>query len=803
MRKFLLLILITLSFQLIGQRLTPQYSKVKIILNGDEDIRQLGGLGLDVTHGQLARGRFLINDFADYEIDLIKNAGFKYEILIEDVVRWYQEQSQKFHDHDHDHEGHGHELYNPNKTTASDCVSSNTNWEVPDNFSLGSWLGYFRYDEMIMHLDSMVNSYPNLISAKTPITSTLTHDGNPVYFLRISDNPNVDEDEPEALYTSLHHAREPGSLSQNIFFMWYLLENYDTDPEIKYLLDNTELYFIPCVNPDGYKYNEVTNPGGGGLWRKNRRDNGNGTFGVDLNRNYGYAWAFDDFGSSPSSSSDVYRGPFASSEPETQNVMALCQDHQFRIALNYHTYGNLLIHPWGYSDTPTDVQETYAAFAELLTEENNYFFGTGSQTVGYTVNGVSDDWMHGDSSKPQIYSMTPEVGTGGFWAPESVIIDYCKANMHQNMTVARLLLNYGVAKDLTGGVILDYDNTLNYSLKKYGLMDGALNVTLTGISPNVASTAGTNIHDLNHLEAIQATLDYSIVPGTPSGSQIILGLSLSNGIYTYTDTLTKIFGGEIPEFEDDGEDPSNWITAGTWNSTDESFYSPNNSYTDSPNSNYDESIDNYFQYNGIISLTDPEIIEAKLTFWTHWDIETEYDYAMVELSEDGDIWIPACGLYTKPGTEFQYLNQPVYDGVQTDWVLEEMDLEYYIGKDLHIRFLMSSDGFIEEDGFYFDDLKVIVRKEVDAPVGTEDLISKLISVHPNPASNQVHFEFNQTDFNNTNLIIYNSIGQVVIEKSIDSKITTLDSSGWEAGVYHYKMIENGIVLGTSRLVIVR
>ena len=83
------------------------------------------------------------------------------------------------------------------------------------------------------------------------------------------------KEKPQVLYTSIHHAREPMSLSQLIFYMWYLLENYDSDPEVQYILNNTELYFIPVVNPDGYLYNEFTNPTGGGLWRKNRK-NSNG-----------------------------------------------------------------------------------------------------------------------------------------------------------------------------------------------------------------------------------------------------------------------------------------------------------------------------------------------------------------------------------------------------------------------------------------------------------------------------------------------------------------------------------------------
>src|SRR5690606_2209606 len=115
----------------------------------------------------------------------------------------------------------------------------------------------------------------------------------------ISDQPDVDQDEPEVLYDALHHAREPASLSQLIFYMWYLLENYGTNDEVTYLVDSTEMYFVPCVNPDGYVYNWNNHPTGGGMWRKNRRVNGNGTFGVDLNRNYGHEWGYNNTGSSP------------------------------------------------------------------------------------------------------------------------------------------------------------------------------------------------------------------------------------------------------------------------------------------------------------------------------------------------------------------------------------------------------------------------------------------------------------------------------------------------------------------------
>ena len=201
---------------------------------------------------------------------------------------------------------------------------------------------------------------------------------------------------------------------------------------------------MPCVNPDGYVYNELNNPDGGGLWRKNRRANDDGTFGVDLNRNYGFKWGFDDFGSSPIPISETYRGTEPFSEPETQAIRHLCLQHDFGIALNYHSYGNFLIYPFGYTDESFAVYESFAELARVLTSQNNYVFGTGVETVAYLTNGDSDDWMFGDNeSKKEIFALTPEVGSKNdwFWPETDRIIPLSKENVFQNLQAASFLLN--------------------------------------------------------------------------------------------------------------------------------------------------------------------------------------------------------------------------------------------------------------------------------------------------------------------------------------------------------------------------
>ena len=226
--------------------------------------------------------------------------------------------------------------------------------------------GYFTYQEVLDELDQMKALYPNLITTKANISNFLTQGqpdnsvtpsigGNGIKWVKISDNPDASESEPQILYTAIHHAREPMSLHQLIFYMWYLLENYETDPEIQSIVDNTELYFVPVVNPDGYLYNEKTNPNGGGFWRKNRRNNGNGTFGVDNNRNYEYfidgnsgngMWGGE--GSSGNPDSQVYRGSAPFSEVENQAMKWFVEQHNFIMAFNNHSYGELLLRPYGY-----------------------------------------------------------------------------------------------------------------------------------------------------------------------------------------------------------------------------------------------------------------------------------------------------------------------------------------------------------------------------------------------------------------------------------------------------------------------
>lgn len=142
------------------------------------------------------------------------------------------------------------------------------------------------------------------------------------------------------------------------------------------------------------------------------------SYGVDLNRNYGYQWGFDNIGSSFTPQSGVYRGTGPFSEPETKAVRDFCYQRKFVTALNYHTYGNLLVHPWGYSDTPTAEAATFDAFAEAMTLQNNFRAGTGTETVAMSRMATPTTGCTAKRLSNRAFIDYEEIGAEGFW-PQS------------------------------------------------------------------------------------------------------------------------------------------------------------------------------------------------------------------------------------------------------------------------------------------------------------------------------------------------------------------------------------------------
>ncbi|HLP94244.1 MAG TPA: M14 family zinc carboxypeptidase [Saprospiraceae bacterium] len=748
-----------------------KYSRVEIDLRG-KDINLLTQLGIETDHGIHVPGQMLVADLAASELELVKNAGFTTKIRIEDLKQDYLAK-----------------LANPQAQDRDANCSGNgvTPYPTPANYTYGSMGGYHTLSEMMQVLDDMRAKFPNLITARADASDTITTwEGRKIQFVKISDNPDADEPESEVLYTALHHSREPNGASQLLFFMWYLLENYATDPEIKYLVDNLELYFIPCVNPDGYVYNETNDPQGGGMWRKNLRDNGDGSFGVDLNRNYGHFWGNDNNGSSPNPQSLTYRGPSAFSEPETRTIRDFARAHDFIFAHNYHTFSNLLIYPWAYNNTLAD--PSLAIFAKLFTRENKYKAGTSIETVGYNVNGSSDDWMFAEKG---INSYTPEVGKTGFWPQPSEIDDLNRENLWQNLATALCALRFGEVNDKTEQYLSTLNPEINLELVRYGYQDGPFTVSLSPGSSNVLSIQNNsfNVSPLQ-FETVALTSQVTLNPSIQLGDEFRLLLTYSNGVYSKTDTLRKFYGGkDVVLFEENSNSIADWTVNGNWATTQSTFVSAPFSITDSPNGPYPPVTYSDIQLsNGGIYIPDGAK-SPQLRFWAKWDIEPRYDYVQVRAS--GNEEKALCGRYTKIGSGIgaQPFGEPLFEDLQPDWVEECMDLSAFVGQNISIRFVFGSDNGDERDGFYFDDLEVVytdptLLNTVSIPLND----FRLKQNEPNPANDftVIRWENAGKIGGNATLRVFNALGELMTEMPVllhqETQIR-LNTGQWPAGVY--------------------
>ncbi len=764
------LFIIALSCNVIAQE-QMIYKRVKIALDGKEMI-DLAQTGIDVTEGIYKAGHALETDLSTEEIAKVEAAGFQLNVIIEDVSLFYSQRAAS-------------------EAGIPITRDPSVEFPVPANWEYGSMGGFYTYAQVLEKLDFMAAQWPDLITVRAAVNPlTPSHLGNPIWWVKISDNPGVAEEEPQVLYTSLIHAREGIGVQQMIYFMLHLLENYDSDPSIQALVNSRELYFIPVANPDGYLYNQQTDPNGGGMWRKNRRNNG-GSYGVDINRNFGYKWGIDNNGSSPNPSDLTYRGPSAFSEPETDNLRQFAESHNFKIALNYHSFSNLLLYPWGYTDEFCPDDAIFYAHATLMTRDNGYTIGPASTTI-YPTNGGSDDYMYGDTqNKNAIFSYTPELGNDGdgFWPSTNRIIPLCQENMIQNMMAAYLSGSYGKLTDLSETIIGERSFYMPFKLQRLGFGESeGWEVSITPLDEHITSVGpAVEIGQLDIMEAVTDSVQITLGNALQSGMEFRFLLHLNNGEYVLTDTITKMFGTTSVVFEDDCDQIANW-TSSSWGVTTSSFVSAPASISDSPFGEYNNDVNNIITLSLPIEL--PETPYANLSYWAKWDIESGWDYTQVLIKPAGTfVWTALSGKYTKAGNSNQLQGQPLYDGT-SGWVREEIDLTSYAGTSFQLRFALTSDGSVTGDGFYFDDLKIVMLN-VETGLADAGNINPSFRLYPNPASDVVNLETNNAFFAGELIEVVDLQGKTVTRQTVNERSNRfmLNAKALVPGVYFVKRSE--------------
>jgi len=784
MKKSILLIFLC-SFTLLLSAQQQTYSRVKIYTD-TKTPGELLATGIEITGADPGKHWYMA-EISQKDIAVIAAAGFRYEVIIPDLVKYYT--------------GRFREKTSPAETDNL----LNEAWPQPVHFSLGSCGGFCTVDEMTSQLDLMRSLYPSLVSVKHPLNDTLTTiEGRNIYYVRISDNPDVDESEPEVLYTGMHHAREPIGMQHLLYYMWYLLENYNSDPSIKALVDNTEMYFVPVFNVDGYTYNITTNPAGGGLWRKNRRNNGAGSYGVDLNRNYGYKWGYDDSGSSPDPESEIYRGTAPFSEPETRMMKYFCESHNFEIALNYHSYANLFLYAWGWSPFTTPDDAVFGAYGKQMTKENNYTYGPGYSTI-YPTNGGSDDWMYGEqTTKPEILSYTPEVGGGtdGFWPVQDRIVPLCQENMFASITAARLLGNYGTVTDKSPFFLWNQAGYLPFDVQRLGMQNGSYTVSVIPLNTAFASVGEAKvIQGLELLEIHSDSISYQVSNTIHVGDTIQYILKIDNGTFTAQDTIMRIFGFPYTVFNDDLSGSANWT--GSWGLTGSQYFSPPSCMTDSPDGFYSANDSKLITLNTETDLTGSLLMV--LQFQAKWALEKDYDYVQLSISDNqGATWTPLQGKYTHPGTIYQAYGQPVYDGKQDGWVRETISLNEYMGKNVLFRFRLKADQGTEMDGFYFDDFNISMLLDPTSAGFYNSDLSILGIPFPNPASGRFEVNYKLPGGSAKAEIVVNTPAGITVSHTRllqQAGIAGINISSLAPGIYFVSLVSPGVHSPVRKLVV--
>jgi len=363
---------------------------------------------------------------------------------------------------------------------------------------------YLSYDQYISLLNTLQKDYQDYL-----ILSSIgkTFEGNDIPLITMK-SPLINKDNNESkinsgiLINGMHHGREPVSMMMNIYLILHLLSLSQLDLHL--ILSYTNIYFIPIINIDTYKYNSQKYLSGQGIKnmmaRKNRRvipskKCKDEDIGIDLNRNYDYDFGKDNEGSSNNPCQEDYRGEKPFSEPETKAIKDFVDSHpDIKIVYNYHTWGNLVITAFNClsnKDSDNLIKKNfpihYSMYEDFKKEAEfpkNFIFGNADKTIKYRANGDATDWFLG---KKNILSFSPELGNGNknsdyFYPNREVTFDVLEKNLRSGLYAMQKSMFYLKGELISanyynsGNEKKIYKNMKEFESKKFSLNDVILDV---------------------------------------------------------------------------------------------------------------------------------------------------------------------------------------------------------------------------------------------------------------------------------------------------------------------------------------
>jgi carboxypeptidase T len=385
---------------------------------------------------------------------------------------------------------------------------------------------YHNYAEMTSSIQQIAAAHPDITRI---YTTGLSLEGRPILAVKISDAPDVDDPaEPAVLFFALTHAREHLTVEMGLEVIRLFTEGYGLDPALTNLVNTREIWVLPNVNPDGGEYDIES--GFYQWWRKNRRPNPDGSYGVDLNRNYGFRWGCCG-GSSSSPSSEVYRGPTSFSEPETQVVRDFVLAHpDITAAITFHTYAELILYPYGYTDNnlPSDMDpndyNAFVALARRMADTNGYTPRQASDL--YITDGDAVDWLYGAH---RIFAFTfemyPPDDSPGFYPPADVIQAQTRRNDAAVTYLVAVADNPRKVIGLGGDAITP---TVSITVTPPAVSVGQAIIASATVSDDVSVTlVAWQVDD--QVVAMQMTGPYSLIWTPATGVHIVQALAFDAG----------------------------------------------------------------------------------------------------------------------------------------------------------------------------------------------------------------------------------------------------------------------------------
>ncbi len=495
---------------------------------------------------------------------------------------------------------------------------------------------YHSYSEVNQILRNYANNYPSICKLESlPIP---TYQGNWIYGLKISDDPYFeDPTEPGILVDGLHHSREWATIEVVLFAIDSIVKSYGVIQEFTDMVNSREMYFFPLINVDGYLYDYPSQYS----WRKNREPFG-GSIGTDCNRNYpgcsgdieGDWGAVDEDQATHYPSGDLFCGAYENSGDETKALTLFVKEREINVNMSYHSYYEALFWPWGWTGSPTPDNELFSRFgnriADMVSRLSGGVYGRGQiYSTIYPVSGSSIEWIYSYNKWVKgipNLSFVTEVGTA-FYQPASDLDNIVR----QNFKAIKYLCQYA-------------DSVVLLSKPAVPPPEVVLNDTV----PETFTINWIPEYD-----------EYN----TPSKWELVE----FSGLNIITDNLES--------------GSSNWVLNGFSISTAQAHSGSNSLFSGNTNNMNSAAVTKY-----------PYIVKSddSLVFWCYYNLETNYDVAVVEISENRLEWFN--------------LDTTRFTGSSGGWIMKAYSLSKWTGKSVYFRFRSMTDGNTLNGGFYVDDI---------------------------------------------------------------------------------------------------